>query len=277
LKVTPQDLRWQLMRLQLAGLANRFHRTVRKAAALAYAAYWWLVLSLIAIVVWPAVMLLPRRAWRHALIGGATRLWFALTGIGLTVRGDATAIPRHVVIVANHASFLDGAVLSAAIPGELTFVAKHEFSETFWEGNFLLRLGTIFVKRVDRSAGLKGADELTEAVKDGERVVVFPEGTLLRRPGLLSFRLGAFAAATAASAAVVPVAIRGTRDVLRGEQWFPRRGAIVVEIGAPMTVSGADFEAEVALRDAARSWILEHGGEPDLATDTVDLAAMGQL
>ena len=277
LKATPQDLRWQLMRLQLAGLANRFHRTVRKAAALAYAAYWWLVLSLIAIVVWPAVMLLPRRAWRHALIGGATRLWFALTGIGLTVRGDATAIPRHVVIVANHASFLDGAVLSAAIPGELTFVAKHEFSETFWEGNFLRRLGTIFVKRVDRSAGLKGADELTEAVKDGERVVVFPEGTLLRRPGLLSFRLGAFAAATAASAAVVPVAIRGTRDVLRGEQWFPRRGAIVVEIGAPMTVSGADFEAEVALRDAARSWILEHGGEPDLATDTVDLAAMGQL
>ena len=108
-------------------------------------------------------------------------------------------------------------------------------------------------------------------------MVVFPEGTLVRRPVLLSFRLGSLAAATAASAAVVPVAIRGTRDVLRGEQWFPRRGAIAVEIGAPMTVSGTDFEAEVALRDAARSWIFKHSGEPDLATDTVDLAAMGQL
>jgi 1-acyl-sn-glycerol-3-phosphate acyltransferase len=246
-------------------------------SALTYAAYWWLVLSIIAVVVWPAIMLLPRRTWRHALIGNATRTWFASTGIHLSVLGEAKDIPKHVVIVANHASFLDGAVLSAAIPGELTFVAKHEFSKTFWEGNFLRRLGTIFVKRVDPSAGLKGADELVKAVKEGERVVVFPEGTLLRRPGILGFRLGAFAAATAASADVVPVAICGTRAVLRGEQWFPRRGPISVDIGPPIAVSGSDFEATVALRDAARSWILEHSGEPDLASDTVDLAAMGQL
>ncbi len=277
LGASPHDLRWQLARLQLSGIANRWHRTFTKASALSYAAYWWLVLSLIAVVVWPTVVALPRRSWRHAVIGRATRIWFWLTGIRLSINGDVANLPERVVIVANHSSFLDGAVLSAAIPGELTFVAKHEFSETFWAGTFLRRLGTVFVKRVDRAAGLQGRDELISAVKHGERLVVFPEGTLLRRPGILSFRLGAFAAATAASAAVVPVAIHGTRDVLRGEQWFPRRGAIAVDVGAPIAASGSGFEAELKLRDAARTWILKHVIEPDLATDTVDLAAMGQL
>ncbi len=208
--------------------------------------------------------MLPRRSWRHALIGRATRIWFWLTGIRLSINGDAAHLPERVVIVANHSSFLDGAVLSAAIPGELTFVAKHEFSETFWAGTFLRRLGTVFVKRVDRTAGLQGRDELISAVKHGERLIVFPEGTLLRRPGILSFRLGAFAAATAASAAVVPVAIHGTRDVLRGEQWFPRRGAIAVDVGAPMAASGSGFEAELKLRDTARTWILKHVTNPIL-------------
>jgi 1-acyl-sn-glycerol-3-phosphate acyltransferase len=276
LGATPQDLRWQLVRLHLSGISNRWHRTLAKTSALAYAAYWWIVLSLIAAVVWPAVVALPRRSWRHAVIRRATRLWFALTRIDLRIEGDAASLPKHVVIVANHSSFLDVSVLSAAIPGELTFVAKQEFSETFWEGTFLRRLGTIFVKRVDRAAGLEGRDELINAVKHGERLVVFPEGTLLRRPGILSFRLGAFAAAAATSAAVVPVAIRGTRDVLRGEQWFPRRGAIAVDVGAPIAAFGTGFEAELMLRDTARAWILEHVPEPDLATDTVDLAAMGQ-
>jgi 1-acyl-sn-glycerol-3-phosphate acyltransferase len=277
LTATPQDQRWQLVRLQLSGLANRWHRSVGKASALGYAAYWWLVLSLIAAVVWPVVIALPNRSWRHAVIGRATRIWFASTGIDLRIEGDATNLPKRVVIVANHSSFLDGAVLSAAIPGELTFVAKHEFSETFWVGTFLRRLGTIFVKRVDRTAGLEGRDELIRAVKQGERLVVFPEGTLLRRPGILSFRLGAFAAAAVTSAAVVPVAIRGTRNVLRGEQWFPRRSAIAVDIGAPILPWGSGFDTEIALRETARSWILEHVAEPDLSMDSVDLAAMGQL
>lgn len=107
--------------------------------------------------------------------------------------------------------------------------------------------------------------------------MAFPEGTLLRRPGLLSFRLGAFAAAVEAGLPVVPVAIRGTRTVLRGEQWFPRRGSVSVEIGEPIIPDGEGFEAAIQLRDAARSWILAHCNEPDLGEDVVDLAVWGQL
>jgi 1-acyl-sn-glycerol-3-phosphate acyltransferase len=65
---------------------------------------------------------------------------------------------------------------------------------------------------------------------------------------------------------VVPVAIRGTRQILPGESLFPRRGAIEVTIGAPLRApagAGDAFAAAVSLRDAARAQILRGCGEPD--------------
>lgn len=267
---------WQIARLEAAGFLNRLRRALRSAGVVTYGAYWWLVLALLAVVVWPLVVLLPRRSWRHAVIGKAVRIWFASVGIPQVTKGRPQDIPDRVIIVSNHASYIDGAALSAAIPGTLTFIAKEEFADQFWAGHFLRNLGTIFVRRVDRAASVKGADVVISAAIKGERIVAFPEGTLLRRPGLLSFRLGAFVAAIDARVPVVPVAIRGTRTVLRGEQWVPRPGRISVEIGRPIEPEGEGFEVAVRLRDKAREWILTHCGEPDLGGEDVDLAAWGQ-
>ena len=84
-------------------------------------------------------------------------------------------------------------------------------------------------------------------------------------------------AAVEAGVDIVPVAIRDARNVLRGEQWFPRHGHIVVEIGEPIAPQGKDFHAAVQLRATTRAWILKHCGEADLAQDDVDLAAWDQL
>ena len=72
------------------------------------------------------------------------------------------------------------------------------------------------------------------AAKHGESLAIFPEGTLLRRPGLLPFRTGAFQVAAQAGIPVVPMALRGVRSVLRDGTWFPRRYPIAVTIGAPI-------------------------------------------
>lgn len=271
-----RSLWWQIVRLELTGLISTIHSLTRSALAVAYAAYWWFVLSLLAVMVWPAVMLLPRRSWRHAAVAAATRCWFRLVGIKFDVAGSLPEGAGRVVIIANHASYLDGAALSAAIPGPLTFIAKYEFANQFFAGGFLRRLGTLFVRRVDRAGSIEGAEAIVDAARIGERVAIFPEGTLLRRPGVLGFKMGAFLAAAEADAVVIPVAIRGTRNVLRGEQWFPRRGSIAVEIGDPIAPPGYDFQAVVRLRDAARSWILTHCEEVDLAGENVDLSSWDQ-
>ena len=174
-----------------------------------------------------------------------------------------------VVLVANHGSYLDGAVLCAAIPGNLSFVAKQELEDQFVAGPFLRRLGTIFVRRLDVGGSLEDSSRIEQFANAGERLVYFPEGTFTRMPGLLAFRLGAFQVAARSGKPVVPVTISGTRSILRGEQWFPHRGPISVHLGRPHLPDGSDFEAAVRLRDAVRAAMLEQSGDPDLAHERV--------
>jgi 1-acyl-sn-glycerol-3-phosphate acyltransferase len=74
----------------------------------------------------------------------------------------------------------------------------------------------------------------------------------------------AFLVATEGGVPVVPVAMRGTRSLLRGDQWFARRADLRVVIGSPIPPQGPDWLAALSLRDAARHVLLERTGEPDL-------------
>jgi 1-acyl-sn-glycerol-3-phosphate acyltransferase len=272
LKLDAERAVWlQVARLSLAGVAQRLQRVLRIAGGLAYGAWWWLALLVIAAMTWTGVMLLPVRDARHALVHRAARAFLRLTGTPLQIVGRPPAFGVPAIIAANHASYLDAVVMCAALPGRLAFVAKSELSGQLVAGPFLRRLGTLFARRTDTRGGLEDAAAQLAAVKACEHVVSFPEGTLTRMPGLLPFRLGAFQVAAQAGVPVTPVAIRGTRSALRGDQWLPRRSAIHVTIGAPIAPRGPDFAAAVGLRDAVRSEILAHAGEPDLGRERVDL------
>jgi len=92
-----------------------------------------------------------------------------------------------------------------------------------------------------------------------------PEGTFSRAPGLRPFHMGAFVIAAKAGIPVIPVAIRGTRSILRGSSHFARRGIVSITICEPIQPEGCEWIDAIKLRDAARSEILHHCGEPDLA------------
>jgi 1-acyl-sn-glycerol-3-phosphate acyltransferase len=127
------------------------------------------------------------------------------------------------------------------------------------------------VQRDDRRQGIAAARRLAGAVLAGESLVFFPEGTFTSVPGLRPFHLGAFVAAREAGVPVVPIAIRGTRAILWGDSWFPRRGAVTVTIGPSLRTDddagqpASAWQAAVAFRNRARAYIVSHCGEPDLA------------
>jgi len=262
---------WQITRLTITGVLHRFRRGTQNVAELAYSAWWWFSLCLVAFLAWPMVILLPQRAWRHAVVSNLAKVFFHLAALPLSVQRESKIPTERVILVANHASYLDGAVISAVVPGQLSFVAKEELARQVVAGNFLQRLGTVFVRRTDVGNGLEDTAQLEETVRAGERVVFFPEGTLTRMPGLLEFHMGAFLVAARTGTPVLPVSIRGTRSVLRGEQWFPRHGRISVHTGKLHLPDGDDFVAAVRLRDRVRLSILEYSGEPDLALEKVTL------
>ena len=261
--------RWQLLRLALAGTGPRLRRALTRLMAPAYGAYVWATLLPIAIGVWLCVLILPNRLWRHRALTAGVRLFFRLARLPLTVSFEAPLPESNAIIVANHASYLDGAVLAAVCSGEISFVAKEELARQFVAGPFLRRLGAIFVRRADPAGGVADARAALETARAGARVVWLPEGTLSRMPGLLEFHIGAFLTAAQLGLPVIPVTIRGTRSILRDGSWLPRAGEIFVHVGKPIMPEGHDFEAGLQLREAARAEILANCGEPDLCHERV--------
>ena len=260
----------QLLRLVLSGVAPTLRQWLRSARSLLYAGYALALLGAAVAFTWPAVVLssTPQTGFRRA--GRAARVLLRLARVPLKASGQQH-IPAEgpFVLVCNHASYLDGLALVALLPRPVSFIAKRELAGPAFSRLFLRKLGALFVERFDRQRVLEDARAAASVLKEGTPLAYFAEGTFHRMPGLLPFQLGAFAAATESEVPVVPVVIRGTRSMLRGDSWFLRRGSVRVEILEPLRPpAGADksqWERAVALRDQARAVMLRHCGEPDLA------------
>jgi len=229
-----------------------------------YALLAFVIMGLSAFV----LVLLPlgmraRRRIAHAV----ARTYFHVAGMPLALL-DAHHLPEGpCVVVANHASYLDGIVLKAALPARFSFVIKKEFSRVPFAGMLLRRIGSEFVDRFNRHAGAMDARRLMKAADGGQALAFFPEGTFLREPGVGKFHSGAFVIAARTQLPVVPVAIRGTRHILPSDRILPRPGRIEVQvltaIAAPDTSDQAVSVPEA--RERARTRILAAVGEPDLA------------
>jgi 1-acyl-sn-glycerol-3-phosphate acyltransferase len=260
---------WQIVRLTWSAIVPQMRRSLRAAGDRLYGLYFLLLLAALASATWIACAAMARPDWCWRLTHRMARLLLRLAGLRFDVRGlEHLPAGRACVVAANHASFLDGPVLIAALGQPMCFVAKRELLDHFVSRIFLRRIGTEFVERFDAQRGAEDTGRFVGIVRAGRSLAVFPEGTFRRIPGLLPFRMGAFMTAAQAGAPVVPVTLRGTRSVLREGQWLFRRGVISVTIGEPIEPAGTDWNAAIGLRDRTRTEILRICAEPDLAEET---------
>jgi acyl carrier protein len=255
----------QVVRLALSAALGWLRGLARRLGGWLFAAYAWSVFAALSLCAGALLFVLPRSIgprWAHVV----ARAFVSLSGIALRVEGEerlAEALPA--VVVANHASYTDSIVLAAVLPPEIKFVAKRELAR-YPTGPFLRRIGVRFVERFRAQRAVEDARALADGVRSGESQIIFPEGRLWRAPGVRPFHLGAFAAAAQSGRPVLPVALRGTRSVLRSGSWLPRRHPVEVFIGAPLWPKGEGWNDALRLRDEARKSILEHCGEPELET-----------
>ncbi|KAB2890672.1 MAG: AMP-binding protein [Desulfobulbaceae bacterium] len=265
----------QLLRMGLAGLGPLAGRMLRRAAATLYAGWCWLVLGLTGGLFWVPIVVSPGLdlPWRLARIG--VRLIGRLTGIKMSVDGmEHFPADGQFLVACNHMSYLDGLVLTAVLPRRCSFVAKAELGRNPALRLALEKLGTAFVERFDIDKGLEDVQRIEAATGRGVNPLFFAEGTLQRMPGLLPFQMGAFVLAARQQLPVVPVTIRGTRNILRGGSWFPRRGRVDITISEACRPTGSDWPAAIELRERVRGLILRHLGEPDLAGEYTSLTQM---
>ena len=266
---------WQIARLILSSVLPQFRRMIAYLKASAFALYSWLTFLLVLPVAWIGAVLLPNQKLRWKFMGSCSRFIAKITRIPIKVIGveNISHISGSYVIVVNHASYIDSLVIAASLPGKFHVVSKAELSKGFLTRLPLERLNAEFVERFDAGKSVDDTQHLLNALKSGNQLLFFAEGTFTRVPGLGQFHLGAFKTAADAGAPVIPIAIRGSRSILRAGSWFPRHGSsLTVTIGEAIDPTKIAEESDkdkswnlaIALREHARDFILRHCGEPDL-------------
>ena len=236
----------------------------------------WFALACVALTAAAPVALLPRLRWRRIAGRAAVRAFLALAGVQLRVTGLERLPPGAAIVVANHASYLDGPVLFAALPPRFGFVIKKEVSRLPVAGFLLRRLDHHFVDRFNRHAGAMDMRRILRSVAGGRSLAFFPEGTITVSAALGRFHTGAFVAACRAGVPVAVAVIRGTRRLLPADQALLSAGTLEIEVlGSLSPGDGSDDAAATRLRDTARAMILRALDQPRIEQAATRVRARG--
>ncbi|MCH7664753.1 MAG: AMP-binding protein, partial [Acidobacteria bacterium] len=174
----------QVARLAASGARPQLARTGRAVKELVHAGRFWAVVGLAAVPVAAGLILLPKLARRRRMARGAARQIARLTSTPIQVSGaEHLESGGPWIVASNHASYLDGFALTAALPTQGSFLAKRELKDSYLARLLLERLGTLFVERFDPSKGVQDIRRAAETLRQGHSLLLFPEGTFDRAPG----------------------------------------------------------------------------------------------
>jgi len=231
------------------------NQPIRRATARPlYTAYCLVVFTAFGLTVLGVNLFLPSQRRRRRVAGMFSRAFLRAVGIPFTVEGLNRLPQVPCVVVANHASYIDGLVAAAALPPDFAFVIKKEMVRVPLAGLLLRRLGSQFVERFNRHKGGVDARRVLKLAATGQSLVFFPEGTFTEIRQIGKFLGGAFTTAERLGLPVVAVAIHGTRAVLPPGGIGVQRSAIRVEILEVLTASDA--------KQRSREMIARAVGEP---------------
>jgi 1-acyl-sn-glycerol-3-phosphate acyltransferase len=210
-----------------------------------------------------------RAAGRYT--SAALKILFALAGSRVRVVGkEYMNTPGAKIYVSNHTSYFDVLPLMLGLGVPYRFVAKKEVHSMPFIGTFLRKMGHLSFDRKLTESRRQASQNIEEAVRAGDSVFVFPEGTFVPESGVRPFQLGAFKAAVDTGAPIIPVSLAGTRDFLRDGKYLPCPGDVTITLSPPIYPQRAgksqseNWQELVRLRDASREAIGRYSGEPVL-------------
>lgn len=219
----------------------------------------WATIGFLTAVLEPTGRLFMRLAAR----GWAPQI-LRLGGARLTVRAAAGFRAGTYVVASNHASQLDIPVLFAGLGMPIRFLAKRSlfyiplFGWSLWLARF------IPVDRGHKRKARRSIDRAAARIGKGPSLVLFPEGTRSPDGRVRTFKSGAFVLAIRAGVPILPVALRGTFEVVPKTRLAVRPGPVELIIGTPIPTEGAAMGDKDALRHRAHEAVtrMHETGEP---------------
>ena len=153
------------------------------------------------------------------------------------------------MLAGNHLSVADEYMLGAVVPRHIAFWAKAEYFHGTglrgWAVKQLMNgLGAIEVNREGGRAALTALDAAIPALRGGDLVGVYPEGTRSPDGRLYRGRTGAARLALLAEVPIVPIGVVGTEHVQPIGHRLPKLGPkVTIRIGKPMDYSGRTMDS----------------------------------
>jgi 1-acyl-sn-glycerol-3-phosphate acyltransferase len=183
------------------------------------------------------------RAWAWLIL--------ATTGVDVEIRG-LERVPRGkpYLFICNHQSIYDIPVAFWYLPFQLRIIAKDSLGQFPVLGWHLARTGHVLVQR--KNPGSTVFKKVSALMRAGHSLIVFPEGTRSKDGVVGKFKGGIFLLAIEAGLPIVPVAIDGTRFVMRKGGLTTCPGSVTIEVFDPIDTSTLDSEAARALADQTR-------------------------
>ncbi len=191
----------------------------------------------------------------------APRWWskivLAATGVQVRVYGaEIINNGKPHIFVSNHVSWYDIPSLASFLP-RTKFVAKAELFRIPVFGAAMRAVGMIPIERQNRKAAFAAYEDAARQVREGNSVIVFPEGTRGYDYRIRAFKKGPFVLAIAAGAPIVPILVHGTLDVIRRGSLLVHPGKVEIHLLEPVSVEGFGYEDRDALADIVRARIAE--------------------
>ncbi len=179
---------------------------------------------------------------------GRIQQWFAVTwskmilktaGVPLTVRGmDKIDSARSHMYALNHLSALDIPAVYVGMPCHFRIMAKEELFRYPFMGWHLRRSGQVPIERENAVSSMRSLNRAATILKDGQPLVVFPEGGRSATGQIKPFLPGVFYVAIKAAVDVVPMALVGTYEVLPMDTFHIKPRPIELLVGDPISPAG---------------------------------------
>ncbi len=219
----------------------------------------WVALGLNTAATTPALLFFgalksPKR--KHDVVQWWSNKVLRNAGVTFDVHGLSN-VPEHssYIIASNHRSHFDGPTLTLALPHPFYFIIKRELDRIPVWGHSARAAGFIAVDRGQSDKARAAMAKAVARIRGGDRVMVFVEGTRSTEEGLLPFKKGAFHLAIDAQVPILPVGIRGSREIMPKHELNPKRGHIDVHIGEPIPTEGLGKDALPELMARTRAVI----------------------
>jgi 1-acyl-sn-glycerol-3-phosphate acyltransferase len=178
-------------------------------------------------------------------------LW--AVGVKIRVHGmENVSAKEPRIFASNHVSWFDVPALASTLPRN-RFVAKAELFKVPIFGRAMRSAGMIEIQRDNRKAAFGAYEVAADRIRDGNSVVVFPEGTRGHAYPLRPFKKGPFVLAIAAGVPIVPIILHGSIEIMRKGSLLAHPGTIDIHLLEPVSTSSVDYDHREALMQTVRT------------------------